>query len=205
MAGDAMNKARSPFAAALAGLMLVTLAGCDRAAPTPQGPLAGAAIGGPLNLVDQDGRRVSDAAFAGRYRMVYFGYSFCPDICPVDLQHLMQGFAAFERAHPEEAAKVQPIFVTIDPERDTPATLKPYVAAFHPRLIGLTGTPAEIKAVAKAYGVYYAKAEVAGASDYLMDHSRQAYLFGPDGKPIALLPQDENGAAVAAELAKWVK
>lgn len=169
------------------------------------GPLAGARIGGPFSLVNQDGQRVTDKDFAGKYRTVYFGYSYCPDVCPVDLQKLMQGLRLFERQNPTAASKVQPIFITVDPARDTPAVLKTYVAAFHPRLVGLTGSEEEIAAAAKVYAVFYRKAENEGASEYLMDHSRQTYLMGPDGKPIALLPQDESPEAVAAELARWVR
>lgn len=178
--------------------------GNQQAAENAQGPLAGARIGGPFALTDQDGKRVTDKDYAGKYRIVYFGYSYCPDICPVDLQLLMQGLRLFEKQNAAAAAKVQPILITVDPARDTPTVLKSYVAAFHPRLVGLTGSDEEIAKVAKAYAVYYRKAENAGASEYLMDHSRQTYLMGPDDKPIALLPQDETPQAVAAELARWV-
>lgn len=182
---------------------LAFLAGCT--APSEAPPLQGAAIGGPFTLTDQDGRTVTDETFDGRYRVVYFGYSYCPDVCPVDLQHIAQGYAAFEKAAPEKAARVQPIFVSVDPARDRPAVLKQYVSAFHPRLVGLTGTPEQLAAAAKAYGVYYQKREVEGASEYLMDHSRSAILFGPKGEPIALLPQDRGAAAVTAELQRWVR
>lgn len=178
--------------------------GNQQAAENAQGPLAGARIGGPFALTDQDGKRVTDKDYAGKYRIVYFGYSYCPDVCPVDLQLLMQGLRLFEKQDAAGAAKVQPILITVDPARDTPTVLKSYVAAFHPRLVGLTGSDEEIAKVAKAYAVYYRKAENAGASEYLMDHSRQTYLMGPDDKPIALLPQDETPQAVAAELARWV-
>lgn len=177
----------------------------QQTADNAQGPLAGARIGGPFTLTNQDGQRVTEKDYAGKYRIVYFGYSYCPDVCPVDLQLLMQGLRLFERQDAAAAAKVQPIFITVDPARDTPAVLKTYVAAFHPRLVGLTGSEDEIAAVAKAYAVYYRRAENAGASEYLMDHSRQTYLMGPDGQPIALLPQDETPQAVAAELARWVR
>lgn len=202
---------RTMIFAACAALSLIAAAcspgagGNEQAAGNAQGPLAGARIGGPFTLTNQGGQRVTDKDFAGKYRIVYFGYSYCPDVCPVDLQLLMQGLRLFERQDAAAAAKVQPIFITVDPARDTPEVLKTYVAAFHPRLVGLTGSEQEIAAAAKAYAVYYRKAENAGASEYLMDHSRQTYLMGPDGKPIALLPQDETPQAVAAELARWVR
>jgi len=173
--------------------------------PAGEPPLAGAAIGGPFTLTDQNGRRVSDGQFAGQYRLIYFGYTYCPDVCPTTLQKLMSGFSKFSQAAPDRAAKVQPIFITVDPERDTPAVMKSYVSAFSPRLIGLTGTDAEVAKVAKAYAVYYKKQEAQGASGYLMDHSSAPMLFGPDGAPIALAPADEGPDAVARMLDQWVK
>lgn len=179
------------------------LAGCsppEREAP----PLQGAAIGAPFTLTSDEGREVSDTDFAGRYRLIYFGYSYCPDICPVDLQQIGQGLRVFERKDPDRASRVQPLFISIDPERDTPEALNDYVAAFHPRLIGLTGTPDQIEDVAKGFGVYFARQGV-GKNDYLMDHSRVAMLFGPKGEPIAIVPHDQGADAVAAELARWVR
>lgn len=191
------------------------LAGCNGAAEAPPAtpPLEGARIGGPFTLTDQDGKTVRDSDFAGKYRLVYFGYSFCPDICPVDLQKLMRGLAQFEKADPVRGAKIAPMFITIDPARDTPAALKPFVARYHPRLLGLTGTPEQIAAVAKAYVVTYHKVDGSAPDRYLMAHSQLAFLMDPAGKPLALLPLDDpsteadEGAPdkVAADLAKWVK
>lgn len=181
----------------------LALAACGQAAAPSQPPLAGARIGGPFTLVDQNGKTVTDRDFAGRYRLMYFGYTYCPDVCPVDLQKLMAGYAKLETSDPQLAAKIAPIFVSVDPDRDKPAVLKQYVAAFHPRLIGLTGPPEQIAAVAKEYAIHYAKQAKAGASDYLVDHSRVAYLFGPKGEPIALIPQDGTPDAIAAELKRW--
>lgn len=180
------------------------LCACSQGASDPP-PLAGARIGGPFTLTDQDGRQVSNKDFDGKYRLVYFGFSYCPDVCPVDLQVIGQGLRDLEKSDPALAAKVQPIFITVDPERDTPAVLKEYVAAFHPRLIGLTGSPEEIAEVAKAHGVYYSSQKEEGAADYLVDHSRIVLLFGPQGEPIAIVPHDQGPAAVAAELKRWVE
>ena len=166
---------------------------------------AGAAIGGAFSLTGTDGRTVTDRDFAGKYRLVYFGYTFCPDVCPVDLQAIGQALRTLEKDAPALAARVQPIFITTDPERDTPAVMRDYVAAFQPRLIGLTGTPEQIRAVERRYGVVSSKREDEGASDYLVDHSRIALLFGPAGEPIAILPHDQGAAAIAAELRKWVR
>ncbi len=201
MAKRTMNNA---FLAPLAALLLLAPTGCT--APAEQPPLAGAAIGGHFVLTDQNGKKYDSALLAGRYPIFYFGYTFCPDICPVDMAVLGQALKALEAKDPAKAAKVQPIFVTVDPERDTPAVLKQYVAAFSPRLIGLTGTPPEIARVAKDYAFFYQKAPApAGSSGYLMNHSREALLFGPDSKPIALLPVDADKDQVVAGLEQWMK
>ncbi len=199
-----MNKSLS----LLAALMLpLSLAACGGTATRQEAPLEGGKIGGPFALTDQDGKTVKDSDFAGKFRIIYFGYSYCPDVCPVDLQKIAAGFARFEKDQPERAKAIQPIFITIDPARDTPAVLKQYVSAFHPRLIGLTGTPEQIKAVADAYLVMYKAQKPAGADPkaYLVDHSRQAYLMGKQGEPIALLPYDEDPQAIAAEIDKWTR
>jgi len=201
---DAIPMPARLLLALLIGAAPLTLAACGKAGGPGEPPLAGAAIGGPFTLVDQDGRTVTDRDFAGRYRLIYFGYTFCPDVCPTDLQKLMRGLKAFEASAPALGVKVQPIFISVDPARDTPPVLKQYVAAFHPRLIGLTGKPEVIADVAKRYGIFFQKAGGKDSTDYLVDHSSQAVLFGPDGRPIAILPQDQGDKAVAAELAKWV-
>jgi protein SCO1/2 len=202
--------ASKPRALRLPGLAVAlalsaALSACSGAAPKPEAPLEGARIGGAFALTDQDGKTVKDTDFAGKFRIVYFGYSYCPDVCPVDLQKIAAGLALFEKQQAERAKAIQPIFITIDPARDTPAVLKQYVSAFHPRLIGLTGTPEQIKAAADAYLVLYKaqKPQGADAKGYLVDHSRQAYLMGKQGEPIALLPYDGTPEQIAAEIDKW--
>lgn len=182
------------------------LAACGGPAsqPAERPPLEGAAIGGPFTLIDKDNRTVRWDDFNGKYRIIYFGYSFCPDACPMDVQKMMQGFALFEKAHPDLGRQVQPIFVTIDPARDTPQVVGEFAAAFSPRLLGLTGTQAQTDAAAKAFAVYHAKGKETPGG-YLMDHSRTAFLMGRKGEPIALLPIDKTPKDVAAELEKWVK
>ncbi|MBF6603243.1 MAG: SCO family protein [Sphingorhabdus sp.] len=210
MAGHMMNKFLSVFFAAL---LLPLLAACNPASSDQESgdsaqaeaPLAGAKIGGGFTLTNQDGGKTSDTDFAGQYRIIYFGYSYCPDVCPVDLQRLMQGLALAEKNDPSLAKKIQPIFITIDPERDRPEQLKQYVSAFHPRLIGLTGTPDEIAEVAKKYLIIYNKRETEGSSEYLLDHSRQGYFFGPQGEPIALLPFDGTPQEIADEIKRWMQ
>lgn len=181
--------------------LLLLLAACGQAPATP--PLAGARIGGPFTLVDGDGATRTDRDFAGRYRIMYFGYTFCPDVCPTDMQVIGEGLKQVEKSDAAKAAKVVPLFITIDPARDTPAVVKTFAAAFHPRAIGLTGSPEAIARVEKAF-VVYAKRGASSPGGYVMDHSRQAYLLGPDGGPLALLPTEQGAAAVAAEIERWV-
>lgn len=196
-----MNNTR--LAPALAALLLALtpplLSGCGGTPEKP--PLAGASIGGPFTLTDQDGRKVSDSDFAGKYRLIYFGYTFCPDVCPVDVQMLMKGYRLLKERNPSLAARVQPIFITIDPARDSPAALKHYTTAF-PGLVALTGSEAEIAAVAKSHAVFFKKVPDKDMG-YKMDHSRAALLFGPDGKPLAIVTQDKDAKAVADDIERW--
>ncbi|MBB3693851.1 SCO family protein [Sphingomonas sp. BK580] len=191
---------RRHLAAALALGLAGTVAGCS-SEPAAAPPLAGARIGGAFALTDQDGRARTDRDFAGQYRIVYFGYTFCPDVCPTDVQNVAAGLRLVEKSDPALAARITPIFVTVDPARDTPAALKRFVSAFHPRLVGLTGTPQQIAAAAKTFGIYYARGK-GNADGYLMDHSRQIYLFDPQGKPLALLPEGPP-QAIADEVTRW--
>jgi protein SCO1/2 len=192
------------------------LAACDEGPAQPPlsaAPLAGAAIGGDFTLTDQDGKKRTWQEFNGQYRIVYFGYTNCPDICTPDMQNLMAGLKAFEQASPRLADKIQPIFITVDPKRDTPDILKQFVSAFHPRAIGLTGSEVEIAAAAKKFAVFFQRQEGSAPDAYLMSHSQTPYLMGPDGKPLAIMPADQpntdtnEGAPklVEAELAKWVR
>ncbi len=187
-------------------LTAASLAACNgQQTTTPErAPLAGASIGGPFTLTDQDGRVVSDRQFRGRYRIMYFGYTFCPDVCPTDMQNVGAGLRLLEKSDPAKAAKVVPIFVTVDPDRDTPTVLKQFVGNFHPRMIGLTGSETALAKVDKEYAVYHAKGDPSPGGGYLVNHTRQAYLMGPDGQPIALVPADESPQAVADMLERWV-
>lgn len=183
----------------------LTLAGCGAAeAPPAEPPLAGADIGGAFELVNANGETVRWSDFDGRYRMVYFGYTYCPDICPTDAQRMMQGHRIFAEQTPELAAKITPIFISVDPERDTPQVVGEFAAAFSDDLIGLTGTPEQVKAAADRFRVFYSRGETTAGGGYLVDHSNIVYLFGPKGEPLATLPTDQGAEAVAAELAKWV-
>ncbi len=163
------------------------------------GEVAGPAVGGAFTLENSNGQTVTDRTFRGKYMLVYFGYTYCPDVCPTTLNAVAD---ALDRLG-KKADELAPIFITVDPKRDTPSVMKEYTAAFTPRLIGLTGSDAEIAAVAKEYHVYYAENRTGpGPNDYSMDHSSILYLMGPDGRFIAPLRTDSTGAVIASELSK---
>ena len=136
----------------------------------------GALVGGPFALIDHTGRPVTDQDYRGRHLLVFFGYTYCPDVCPTTLQEITTALDLLGT----EASDVAPLFISVDPERDTPQALRAYVGAFDPRITGLTGSVEQVRDVAKSYRVYFAKAE-AGEGPYLMDHSSIVYLMGRDG------------------------
>jgi protein SCO1/2 len=161
-------------------------------------PPNGMKIGGPFTLINQDGKTVSDTAYRGKYMLIYFGYTYCPDLCPTGLQsmaHALDDLGA-------DAKKVQPIFITIDPARDTPAKLKEYDASFHPDIVGLTGSAEQVAAAAKAYQVYYAKGDQVDEHDYIMDHSSLIYLMDPKGQFITTFDEEVNPATIVDALKK---
>ncbi len=167
-------------------------------------PLEGADIGGPFELVNKDGETVVWDDFEGKYRIVYFGFTYCPDICPNDVQRTIRGLNMFAQRQPERASRVQPIFISVDPERDTPSIVGEFAAAFSDNLIGLTGSHEQVKQAADNFRIYYERGQDTPGGGYLVDHSAIVYLFGPAGEPLATLPADQGPEAVAAELAKWV-
>jgi cytochrome oxidase Cu insertion factor (SCO1/SenC/PrrC family) len=138
-----------------------------------------AAIGGPFTLTDQTGKTRTEQDLKGSYNLIYFGYTFCPDVCPTALQVMT---SAMDRLDKNTQQKITPVFITIDPTRDTVEQLRSYVENFHPRMIGLTGTNEQIAQAARAYRVYYAKSKDGGdTTEYLMDHSSIVFLIDPDG------------------------
>jgi len=157
---------------------------------------AGTEVGGPFRLVDPSGRTVSETDFRGRWMLVYFGYTFCPDLCPTELQTMA---AALDRLGPA-AAGVVPVFITIDPERDTPDVLAKYVRLFDPRIVGLTGSPSAVAAAARSFRVYYAKVPGKNGAPYLMDHSSLIYLMDPQGRLAALFDQGTTARDLADAL-----
>jgi cytochrome oxidase Cu insertion factor (SCO1/SenC/PrrC family) len=154
-------------------------------------------LGGPFTLVNGAGETVTDADFRGRYMLVYFGYTFCPDVCPTTLQIMGQALDKLGEAGKD----VVPVFISVDPARDTPEVVGDYVRHFHERMVGLTGSEAQVAAAAKAYKVYYAKAEettAGGGDDYLVDHSSIVFLMGPDGGYLAHFTHSDTAEEMAA-------
>jgi protein SCO1/2 len=151
-------------------------------------------IGGPFTLTDQDGKTVTDADYAGQWKLVFFGFTSCPEVCPTTLNRI----ALTLKALGPLGDKLHPLFITVDPERDTPEVMKSYTQAFDKRITGLTGTPAQIDAVVKAYRAFYQK--VPQGNDYTMDHSTLIYVMRPDGKYDMLLRYDDTPTDMAEKL-----
>jgi protein SCO1/2 len=160
-----------------------------------------ALIGGPFTLVDQTGKTVTDADYAGRYKLIFFGYTHCPDICPAELQVMASALDQLG----DKADKIVPIFITLDPERDTPTVMADYVKNFSPRLVGLTGTPEQVAAAAKAYRIIFTKVEDPdSANGYSVDHSALAYLMGPDGAYIDHFAYGTGAEEMAENLKRYL-
>lgn len=210
-AGETAKPGETPFIRRRTGLLAVVLIvgalgfAAYQLYQHPGGMTGGTptmpAVGGPFSLTDHNGGPVTEAAFKGKLMLVYFGYTYCPDVCPTALTEMGNAVEALGPA----GDKVVPVFVTVDPARDTPEHLKEYLSFFHPRFVGLTGTSEQVAAAAKAYRVYYAKAktDAAGASDaldYLMDHTSIVYLMGPEGALKAHFPHGAGADAMAKKI-----
>lgn len=195
----AARRAVRAAAAALAALCLAAAA-----PPPPQKPPPLEALfGGPFELTDHNGRAVTDGTFRGRFTLLYFGYTFCPDLCPTNLLTMAE---AVEALGPE-GGRVQPLFVTVDPERDDPATLRDYMAHFGPRFLGLRGTPAQTRALLKAWRIHRRKVPAgagADADDYLVDHATLTFLMGPDGRFRTLFPHDTPAEKMTATIRRYL-
>ncbi len=164
-----------------------------------------ATVGGAFELVDQSGETRTQADFAGRHMLVYFGYTYCPDVCPTSLSLMSQGLDLLETETGSLEERVVPIFVTVDPARDDVEAMAAYAEHFHPRLVALTGSDAQIAAAAKAYRVYYRRAEDPSASEYLMDHSSFIYLMGPDGTYVSHFAHNASPEEIAEGLKGFLK
>jgi protein SCO1/2 len=162
--------------------------------------VAGAAVGGPFTLVDSANQPVTDQHYRGKWLLVYFGYTFCPDVCPTTLNNIAQALTALGT----HADAVVPLFITVDPKRDTPAAIGDYTKSFDPRIVGLTGSTAQIAAVAKEYHVYYAAQTPADNGDYLVDHSSLIYLMDRNGAFVKVLPGSLSGVEMADAIRPFI-
>ncbi len=174
---------------------IASIFGQDMPAPAAGGVQLpqGLALGGPFSLVNHEGRAVTQADFAGGFMLVYFGFTYCPDVCPTELGIIATAMDLLG----EQERRVTPVLISIDPERDTPEALADYVSRFHPRMVGLTGTAEQVAAAARAYRVFYAKVNRPEMSQYLMDHSSFIYLVGPDGRVRTLFRPETAPEAIA--------
>lgn len=202
-----MNKQRIIIlvAAVFAGLLLAFLLAfvqkSQMAAPRAGGLIAVTedAFGGPFTLTDHTGKTVTEKDYAGKYRLIYFGFTYCPAICPTELAKITSAMNMLD----DKGAGIQPLFITVDPERDTVEAMGKYVSLFHPSLIGLTGTAEQIKDVAKAYKIYFAKVQDESMSDYTMDHSSFIYFIGPDDRLLQIFRMEDSAETMAESISRW--
>lgn len=158
-------------------------------------------VGGPFTLTDQGGGRRSLADFRGRLVLLYFGFTYCPDVCPTDLMAI----GDLIRSLGAEGDQVQPVFVTLDPARDKPAMLRAYAASFHPRLVALTGTEDEIRRVATSYKVFFEKVKPPGVNTYLIDHAAYVFLLDREGRFITLFPSGTPRERMAVAVREYLE
>lgn len=201
------NKRTRRAVGLVVGPWLALWLGVTAASAPAAGPDAGEAFpiafGGPFTLTDHHGQTRTDRDFRGRHLLVYFGYTWCPDICPTGLQVISGALDLLG----DSGASVQPLFVSVDPERDTPAVLKDYLGHFHPRLIGLTGGPDQLTGVMRAYRVHRHKVVPpdTAAEDYLINHGSLTFLIGPDGGFLTLFPHGTAAPAMAAAIRNYLR
>ncbi|KAJ2659577.1 Cu-binding protein [Coemansia sp. RSA 1200] len=216
---DRLLPATGPLSPIGIGLFLATAAGIvyyftvtkervaqKRAQEKPQIETYGkAAIGGAYELTDQNGNVVTDTTFRGKFALVYFGFCHCPDICPDEMDKMGDALDALERDNPKLANTVQPIFITCDPQRDSPEAIKEYLKQFHPRFVGLTGSFDQVRKACKAYRVYFSKPpKVAPNQDYLVDHSIFSYLMDPDGEFVDVYGKDKPAGFMATDIERRI-
>lgn len=156
-----------------------------------------AAVGGPFELIDYDGKKFTERNLRGEFSLLYFGFCHCPDICPDELEKVAEAVDIVDK---KLGVKMVPVFISVDPERDTPARIKEYVQEFHPRMLGLTGDLDAVKKTSKAYRVYYSKTGEPGAKDYLVDHSIIHYLIDPDGEFVTFYGKNYSAEQMADSL-----
>jgi protein SCO1/2 len=192
----------------LAAILVSTLLGARSepgSGPAPMRVSGEAQIGGPFTLINQDGETVTEETFRGKAMLIYFGFTYCPDICPTSLQVMK---AALDQLPEDDRAAFQPLLISVDPERDTPELLAQYIdsAAFPDGLMGLTGSEEQVRAAARAYRVFYARVEDDGVStEYTVDHSSLIYLMGPDGSFVDVFPHATTPDQMAARLQRFLQ
>eukprot|EP00871_Galdieria_phlegrea_P000850 jgi/Galph1/1766/GphlegSOOS_G438.1 len=162
------------------------------------------AIGGPFHLVDFNGNEVTDKDFRGKFMLLYFGFTFCPDVCPEELNKMTEAMNILEKKLSSSSEKVVPVFISVDPERDSTKQMKEYLKDFHPRFVGLTGDPAAVEQVAKAYRVFYSKDRSSSSEDYLIDHSIITYLIGPDGNFVTFFGKNTTADEMAKKIGEYL-
>lgn len=175
------------------------------AKPSQDGPQGLMAVtddkfGGPFTMTDHTGKSVTEKDFTGTYRLMYFGFTFCPAICPTELSKITSTLKLLG----DKAGLIHPIFVTVDPERDTPDKMKDYISLFHPSLTGLSGTPEQTKNMLKEYKIYAAKRDEPGMTEYTMDHSSFIYFMGPDDRLLHIFKMEDNAQLMADTISAWI-
>lgn len=195
--------------AALAGLGIASLAYLiQKQLPAPQAASQSNALiavtedafGGPFTLVDHTGKNVAEKDYTGKYRLIYFGFTYCPAICPTELSKITAALNTMGDAGKD----ILPMFITIDPERDTQDKMASYVTLFHPSLVGLTGTPEQIKPVLKNYKIYAAKRVDPSMTEYTMDHSSFIYFIAPDDRLLHIFKMQDNADVMADVMSRWL-
>jgi len=187
----------APGALSLSSVMLAFAV--VSSAPVSWAATSAVTIGGPFTLSKPDGETVTDRTYRGKWLLVYFGYTFCPNSCPTTLLEIATALKQLG----QDAAKIQPLFITVDPQRDTPAVMQQYTRSFDSRIIGLTGTPQQIASVARAYGAYYVPHRTgSGPNDYVVDHSTYIYVMDPEGKFVRVFDSGTSGDRIADALRK---
>ncbi len=163
-------------------------------------PVSVSGFGGAYTLVNQDGEPVSEQNLLGEYQLIYFGFTYCPAICPTELSKITDVLNQLG----DEGNDIQPLFITVDPERDTPDVLKSYLELFHPRFIGYTGTAKQIDDIKKLYKVYSAKVDDPNLSEYTVDHSSYIYFLNPEGQLLSLYKIDDGAEHMIKDIRKWM-
>lgn len=164
-----------------------------------------ALIGGAFELTNHRGQRVTDQDFRGKYMLIYFGFTSCPDVCPISLTLMSDALDILSETDPDLVKNITPIFITLDPERDQVAEMAAYVAHFFPGMVGLTGSPDDIRTAAKAYRVFYQKAQLDDSDDYLIDHSSLTFLIGPNGNYLQHFAHGTDGPKMAEKIRKILR